>query len=726
MKNQCAAVSCLFACLAGGVIAGPEYVWTDALGTHDFMSAGNWKVGTEVPDVFPPELDTTTSGSTHPSFCFKTDATVTMADGTQTTVNWVRANGTDIDVTLDLGAHSVLSLFGGSDAAFWFGDNYPNGQRVRLVSGTLKGCASPCRHTGFRFGAGVYVAAHESYLPSYFYIDGPTACVRDLQANLGGLHSELCITNGGSFYERSGSNIMMAQNVDGLLRIAGKGSAFYGAPSTLYMGDNASTVDVPSYRLHVTDYGMLTNVAGNVGNRGSNFRVRIDKHGVWSPNAAVSLSSYDMATNNVMEVVDGGVFAYPSTVSASSAAVSVGSRGSHNRLTVSNATFKASILRVGWYATAWHNFVDICDSDFSVPTIGIGGTAGDNTTGGSCNTIRFTGCALGTAENRTTTFEFANCIHETGAASNKIEFVRSSWYNPSTYFGVGGWGNAGTSYCRNNNYNELIFRDHSTADILNGNNGFIIGRAGHENRLVVTDHSAVTVQGETGDVPPTGYGICVGYATSLQNSCSNELYVGRGSTVSHANYIRVYAPYNRLVIEDGTVTAQELGLYYYWSTVQGKVIDSAEYAIEEKAPFDTRLVFKGETPALVIPEDATVKDKGSLDFYGLVILRFELPATPYAAAPLRSGVKIQFHDDCRYEFDFSKVVKTTDWTAYPIAEATGDGQLVISAAELAHLSEVAATAAEPFGLRAKVIKSDDGKKLILMTREIGGMLLILR
>ena len=135
---------------AGDLLAYDTYYWVDS-GDHDMAAVANWRLNSatgEVPATFPPTLDTATSGSTHPLLCMPTGSTLSLPNNDTLTVNWMSVQDANAECSINLGAASkILYLFGGGDASFWVGGNYPNGQKATLISGTLH---APKQHSSRR------------------------------------------------------------------------------------------------------------------------------------------------------------------------------------------------------------------------------------------------------------------------------------------------------------------------------------------------------------------------------------------------------------------------------------------------------------------------------------------------------------------------------------------------------------------------------------------------
>ena len=183
---------------ASGSFAYDTYYWVDS-GDHDMAAAKNWRLNSatgEVPATFPPTLDTATSGSTHPLLSIPAGSTLSLPNNNSLTVNWLGVIDANADCTIDLGSASkTLTLFGGSDAAFWIGHNNPNGQRVVLKSGTISRYTGTTRRNNIRLGAGVTSRGKVAS----FVADGDSARIVDMQAGLESGNVVFCLTNGATF-----------------------------------------------------------------------------------------------------------------------------------------------------------------------------------------------------------------------------------------------------------------------------------------------------------------------------------------------------------------------------------------------------------------------------------------------------------------------------------------------------------------------------------------------
>lgn len=389
------------------------------------------------------------------------------------------------------------------------------------------------------------------------------------------------------------------------------------------------------------------------------------------------------------------------------------SAGGSNSVLMADGSYTMGSVVIGRKGCGWNEFVATnctIGGDFEV-----GGNAGVVASASSGNCARFIDCTLGTPENRTVTFRVANSNKGYPSASNRIELVNSTWYNNTTYCGIGGW----SGNTRGNDFNSMIVDAGSTAVATNGIDGFRVGGYGFWNRLEVKNGSTFRADS-----------IYLGYThADYAFTGTNTLYVGKDSLAWTPSILQMSPGGNIVEIEDGTLRAKFLQLSYYYSDVKKTIDDNMEQAEKEfEKPageiWGSRFIFRGTKPVLRCPyDDSTEKSGRSGDeFDRSCIVTFELPEEPYANPPLQSSLKVAFYDGAVVNFDLSKVGITGG--KYVLADMTEAGTLTVSTEQLAAMQANLTAAATAVGRKAKIYV--DGKKLVCKVNSNLGTTIILR
>ena len=670
------------------LFAYDTYYYVDS-GDHDMAAAANWRLNSTtgtVPATFPPTLDTATGGSTHPLLRMPTGSTLSLPNNNSLTVNWMTVQDAHAECSIDLGAASkTIYLFGGADASFWVGGNYPNGQKITLKSGTIQRYAGTTRRNNIRLGG---APASRGAL-STFIADGTDAHIVDMAVNLDSGNILFCITNGATFHSAQGSAANIYTGVsNAVFRVAGAGSLFAMTDRGrrgFMLGDVApAATPVPSGgTVEVIDGGAVSNIWGAIGNNSGYHSVLVDK-GKWYACNELNIGANAKSDNNRMVVRNNSRFVRADGIT--SVPVTVGGSGHDNSLHVEDSDFDATVLYVGYKDGASGNSAVFSNVRFLASTTAYIGGKTDNGSAlyATNNSMSLIDCTIGSAESPSVDIVVGSGVH---ACSNRLDLVRTEWYPAGAYLGVGGASGTSSVNPSNQWFNVMRLDDHSLVSYPV--NYFYFGRNGCSNRLEVVNSSTLVANNlQIGNHA----------ATQLRPTSGNQIYVGKDSLVRVADHLFVYPERARLVMEDGTFRAESvINWHYYWSQTQNKLVDNLNDAEADGVTFDTELKFIGSKPRFEFTNAGRdlVFDAGER-------LSFELPESPYAAAAIYGARHVNFANVAEYSFDLSRV--GMEGGKYALAEAAGT--LSVNAAELERMN-----AALPSTRNAKIYV--DGKQLIL-------------
>lgn len=706
MKNN--AFTILAACAmvstahVGRVFAYDTFYYVDS-GDHDMAAAANWRLNSatgEVPATFPPTLDTATSGKTHPLLSIPAGSTLSLPNNNSLTVNWLSVQDPNADCTIDLGSVSkTIYLFGGADASFWVGGNYPNGQKITLKSGTIQRCAGTTRRSNIRLGA---APASRGALAT-FIADGTDARIVDMQAALDSGNVLFCITNGATFLSAQGSAVNIGTGVDNaVFRVAGAGSLFAMTDRNrrgFMLGDSApAATPVPSGgTVEVVDGGAVSNIWGAIGNNSGYHAVLVD-NGNWYAFGNLDIGANATADNNRMVIRNNSRYVYAAGI-AKAPEMTVGSSGHGNSLHVEDSDFEANALYVGLKNGASGNSAVFSNARFLAPTtVHVGG----KTTDGSAfyatnNALSLIDCRIGSAESPSVDIVVGSGAY---ACSNRLDLVRTEWYPAGAYLGIGGAAGSSSVTLSNQWFNVMRLDDHSLVSYPRNYTYF--GRGGCSNRLEVANSSTLDVN---------HLEIGTHTATQICPTSGNQLYVGKDSLVRVAANLVVYPERARLVMGDGTLRVESVIVWHrYYSSAQGIIVENLNNAEADGVTFDTELAFMGSKPRLEFTNAGR-----DLGFDAGERLSFELPESPYAAAAIYGARNVNFTNVAGYSFDLSRVGKAGG--KYVLAEAAGT--LTVNAADLTRMN-----AALPSDRNANI--SVDGKQLILKVGNTFGFTLTIQ
>ena len=705
MKNN--AFTILAACAmvstahVGRVFAYDTYYYVDS-GNHDMAAAANWRLNSTtgtVPATFPPTLDTATGGSTHPLLRMPTGSTLSLPNNNSLTVNWMTVQDAHAECSIDLGAASkTIYLFGGADASFWVGGNFPNGQKITLKSGTIQRYAGTTRRNNIRLGG---APASRGAFAS-FIADGTDAHIVDMAVNLDSGNILFCITNGATFHSAQGSAANIYTGVsNAVFRVAGAGSLFAMTDRNrrgFMLGDVApATPPVTSGgTVEVVDGGVVSNIWGAIGNNSGYHSVLVD-NGNWYACGGLSIGVNATSDNNRMVVRNNSRFVRAAGIT--SAPVTVGGSGHGNSLHVEDSDFDANVLYVGYNDGASGNSAVFSNARFLASTMAYIGGKTDNGSAlyATNNSLSLIDCKIGSAESPSVEIVVGSGVH---ACSNRLDLVRTEWYPAGASLGVGGASGTSTVNPTNQWFNVMRLDDHSLVSYPV--NYFYFGRNGCSNRLEVVNSSTLIAN---------NLQIGNDAETQLRPTSGNQIYVGEDSLVRVADHLFVYPERARLVMEDGTFRAESvINWHYYWSKTQNKLVDNMNDAEADGVTFDTELKFMGSKPRFEFTNAGR-----DLAFDAGERLSFELPASPYAAAAIYGARNVKFTDVAGYSFDLSRVGKAGG--KYVLAEAAGT--LTVSADELTRMN-----AALPSDRNANI--SVDGKQLILKVGNTFGFTLTIQ
>ena len=705
MKNNAFTILAVCAMVSmahvGRVFAYDTYYYVDS-GNHDMAAAANWRLNSAtgtVPVTFPPTLDTATSGKTHPLLRMPTGSTLALPNNANLAVNWMTVQDANADCTIDLGSASkIIYLFGGADASFWVGGNYPNGQKITLKSGTIQRYAGTTRRNNIRLGA---APASRSALAT-FIADGTDARIVDMVANLDSGNVLFCITNGATFHSAQGSAVNIGTGVDNaVFRVAGAGSLFAMTDRNrrgFMLGDGApaATPVTSGGTVEVVDGGTVSNIWGAIGNNSGYHSVLVD-NGNWYACSELGIGVNATADNNRMVVRNNSRFVLAAGIA--NAPVTVGGSGHGNSLHVEDSDFEANALYVGLKNGASGNSAVFSNARFLAPmTVHVGGKTTDgNAFYATNNALSLIDCMIGSAESQSVDIVVGSGAY---ACSNRLDLVRTEWYPAGDYLGIGGAAGSSSVTPSNQWFNVMRLDDHSLVSYPRNYTYF--GRGGCSNRLEVANSSTLVVN---------HLEIGTHTATQIRPTSGNQLYVGKDSLVRVAANLVVYPERARLVMDDGTLRVESVIVWHrYYSSAQGKIVENLNNAEADGVTFDTELAFMGSKPCLEF-----TNANRDLGFDAGERLSFELPEAPYAAAAIYGARNVNFTNVAGYSFDLSRVGKAGG--KYVLAEAAGT--LTVNADELTRMN-----AALPSDRNANI--SVDGKQLILKVGNTFGFTLTIQ
>ena len=705
MKNRAFGILAVCAMVStahvGRVFAYDTYYYVDS-GDHDMAAAANWRLNSAsgtVPATFPPTLDTATSGSTHPLLRMPTGSTLSLPNNNSLTVNWMTVQDANAECLIDLGSASkTIYLFGGGDASFWVGGNYPNGQTITLKSGTIQRYAGTTRRNNVRLGG---APASRGALAT-FIADGTDAHLVDLTAVLDSGNVLFCITNGATFHSAQGSAVNIGTGVgNAVFRVAGAGSLFAMTDRNrrgFMLGDAApaATPVTSGGTVEVVDGGVVSNIWGAIGNNSGYHSVLVD-NGNWYACGDLSIGVNAKSDNNRMVVRNNSRFVRAAGIT--SAPVTVGGSGHGNSLHVEDSDFDANVLYVGYKDGASGNSAVFSNVRFLASTTAYVGGKTDNGSAlyATNNSLSLIDCRIGSAESPSVDIVVGSGVH---ACSNRLDLVRTEWYPAGAYVGVGGAAGTSTINPSNQCFNVMRLDDHSLVSYPV--NYFYFGRGGCSNRLEVVNSSTLVAK---------NLEIGTHAATQLRPTSGNQIYVGEDSLVRVTSYLTVYPERARLVMDDGTIRADHvINWHNYWSKTQGKLVDNLNDAEADGVTFDTELKFIGSKPRFEFTNAGR-----DLGFDAGERLSFELPESPYAAAAIYGASNVKFKNVAGYSFDLSRVGQAGG--KYVLAEAAGT--LTVNAADLTRMNE-----ALPSTRKGKIYV--DGKQLILKVGSTLGLTITIR
>ncbi len=692
----------------GGLFAYDTYYWQDS-GDHNLANAANWRLNDlsgQVPQSFPPTLDTATGGSTHPLLRFKGKSELNLPNCDSLTLNWLGFLDANDECLIDLGNISkTLYLFGGGDACIWIGQNNPSGQKVTLKSGTIQRYNGTTRRNSIRMGA---VNTHRGALAS-FVADGEDARIVDMTANLDSGNVLFCLTNGATFLTTQKNAISIASSTsNAIFRVAGEGSLFaMTAPSTrgFMLGDGASSTAISGGTIEVLDGGVVSNTWGVVGNNSGYHSVLIDNgkwYAYWQGNIySLDVGASSTANNNSVVIRNKSHFTRAKDVT--SVLVRVGVSGSGNSLYVEDSTFDASSLRIGHKDGASGNSAVFSNTTFLASmNVLIGGetTVGDANYVTN-NAMTFIDCKVGTSSSPSMDIVVGSGVN---ACSNRLDLVRSEWYPAGAYLGIGGAAGNSSVNPSNQWFNVMRLDDHSLVSYPQ--NYVYLGRGGCSNRLEVVNGSTFIAN---------NFEIGKSAASQLRSTSGNMIYVGKDSLVEILGSLTIYPERAKIVMDSGTLRVKHVvNWHYYYSKTHSKIVDKLDDIQADGVTFDTEVEFKGSKPRLELTRVDDNKDI-YLSFDAAVRLSFELPELPYTNAAIYGAEIVEFKRVANYSFDLSKVGKAGG--KYVLAEA--GGSLKIKDEELARMND-----ALPSGRSARIYVS--GNQLILRVRGTYGLRMIVK
>ena len=690
-----------FAMCAGGLLAYDTYYWVDS-GDHDMAAAANWRLNSaagEVPATFPPTLDTATSGGTHPLLRMPAGSTLALPNDSSLTVNWMSVQDANAECSIDLGAASkILYLFGGSDASFWVGGNYPSGQKVTLKSGTIKKYAGATRRNNIRLGGAV---GNRGALAT-FTADGVDARIDDMAAVLDSGNIIFCLTNGATMRSSQGNAVSFGTGVDNaVFRVAGEGSLFAMTSGNrgIMMGDAApaATPVMSGGTVEVLDGGAISNVYGIVGNR-SGYHAALVDNGKWYANNSLAIGSYATSDNNSVTIRNKSRYAYAQGATAGNCTITVGEYGHGNRLLVEDSELEVTTVFVGKRNGASGNSATFSNVAFLASTAVFVGGKGDDGYGlaATNNSVTVVDCALGTAESPAVQIVVGSGVH---ACSNRLDLVRTEWHPTGAYFGIGGETST-SAVSPTNQWFNVMRLDESTVSYPR--NYVYLGRNGCSNGLELVNSSTFVANNlQVGD----------SVKNQIRPTCGNSIYIGKDSLLRVTENFFFFPERARLVMDDGTFRAEKvINWHYYWSKTQGKTVDNLNDVEADGVTFDTELKFMGSKPRFEFTNSGR-----SLGFDASVKLSFELPDAPYANAAIYGAYNVSFANVASYSFDLSGV--GAQGGKYVLAEAAGT--LTVNSAELARMN-----AALPSTRKARVYVG--GKQLILRVGSTLGLSVIVK
>ena len=687
---------------SGPALAYDTYYWVDS-GDNDMAAAANWRLNSatgEVPATFPPTLDIATGGSTHPLLRIPAGSTLSLPNSNSLTVNWIGVEDAKADCTIDLGSASkTLTLFGGGDASFWIGKNYPNGQKVTLKSGTIQRYAGTTRRNNVRLGG---APASRGALAT-FIADGTDARLDDMAAVLDSGNVVFCLTNGATMRSSQSNAVAIGTGVsNAVFRVAGSGTLFAMTDKSkrgVMMGD--ADVANPPVRsggtIEVIDGGVVSNIYGAVGNKSGYHSVLVD-NGKWYACNTLSIGANANAHNNRMVVRNKSRYVYAEGISSCN--VTVGSSGCGNSLYVEDSEFRASSLYVGYMPGANGNSAVFSNATLSSSmTVYVGGKCTDATAfAATNNSVALIDCEVGSADAGAVQIVVGSGMY---ASSNRLDLVRTQWYPSGTYFGVAGESPSGSTTPTNQSFNSMRVVDGSFVS-YRGGNYFYLGRNGDSNALEIANSSTVDLD-------------CLSIGGSVKNQArptvGNYVFVGDGSLLDLHQYLFFYPERAKLTISNGTFRARNvINWHYYYSKTQGKTVDNLNDAEADGVTFDTEIKFMGSNPRFEFTNSGR-----DLGFDAGERLSFVLPELPYAEATIYGARNVNFTNVAGYSFDLSGV--GVQGGKYVLAEAAGT--LTVRSDELERMN-----AALPSTRKAKIYVS--GKQLILRVGSTLGLSVIVR
>ena len=690
-----------FAMCAGGLLAYDTYYWVDS-GNHDMAAAANWRLNSatgEVPATFPPTLDTATTGATHPLLRIPAGSTLSLPNSNSLTVNWIVVQDANADCTIDLGSASkTLTLFGGGDASFWIGHNYPNGQKVTLKSGTIQRYSGTTRRNNIRLGA----AATSRGKVASFIADGGSARIVDMQAGLESGNVVFCLTNGATFLTSQANAIWHSTGVsNAIFRVAGEGSLFAMTSSNrgILMGDAApaATPVRSGGTVEVLDGGAISNTYGIVGNNSGYHSVLVD-NGRWYASNGLTIGSVATSDNNSVTIRNKSRYVCAQGANINYCTMVVGEYGHGNSLQVEDSELEVKSVSVGKRNGASGNSATFSNVTFLTSTaMYIGGKNDDgNGLAATNNSVTVVDCKMGTAESPAVQIVVGSGTH---ACSNRLDLVRTEWHPSGSYFGIGGETSTSTVNPTNQWFNVMRL-DESTVSYLR--DYVYLGRNGCSNSLELVNSSTFVAHNlQVGDSKPN----------QIRATVGNSIYIGKDSLLCVTDNLFFYPERARLVMDDGTFRVEKvINWHYYWSTTQGKTVDNLNDAEADGVTFDTEIKFMGSNPRF----EFTNSGRG-LGFDAGERLSFVLPESPYENAAIYGAYNVSFANVADYSFDLSGV--GAQGGKYVLAEAAGT--LTVNSAELARMN-----AALPSTRKARVYVS--GKQLIIRVVSTLGFSVIVR
>lgn len=491
------------------------------------------------------------------------------------------------------------------------------------------------------------------------YVDGPDSKMVFKQFDFGGANQLFCVTNGGYVKGR----IFVDQNsgrteTNNVVRISGAGSVWdhdNGASGTqkAMIFQNASNVSdanpLNDFLLHVTDGGVLTNFAGEVGCRGSNAKILIDGGSLYTmktgANRDVAIGTtkvmsgselVSFPTNCVVEVTNGGKYfgnVGPNASGDYRAALIVGGDGSNCRFLVNKGgEANTDVLYVGTINTTDPAIMDVCGRDNEV----IVGEAG--------RLVVSNLLEIGTRATYGTAYSPArNCALRVRGAGAELFLPDTkkgaNWISSFTIMGQNCGLEVSDGGVVTNETNNSGISLYSTAWINATRGGeirmkrwIIIGRGTSTNAYCsVTDGGKIIIGNNE---------ITIGDAQQKavingvpQQKYGNTLFVGDGGMTDTLR-LRMYGYGNRMVVSNGLVK------------INGERFMSV-YGMNEAYGSASEFVFEGSSPQL--------NARGAQ--FGLgASLTFRVPKGGYTRAPIytttNEGVKID--STCTIDIDIER------------------------------------------------------------------------